>query len=399
MLNLSEADVRRLHLRAQGLYGSRRPPAGKRGALAVVERLGQVQIDTISVVERAHHHTIWTRHPGYLPDMLEALQSGDRLVFEYWTHAASVLPMRDFRFSIPRMRAIERSPRTRTWLSKNRKVADEVLSRIREEGPLGSADFEDPRARRGSWWDWKPAKRALEVLFGAGKLMVAERRKFQRLYDLTERVLPDSVDTREPDASELGRFLVRQSLKTQGVAPPGEIGWHRGHRAAVESGIEDLVASGEVLVCEVAGLEGEPHYALAEGLDGRAPRVRPRQEVHILSPFDNAVIQRVRLKRLFGFDFRLECYMPAEKRTHGYFCLPILWGDRFIGRLDAKADRKEKVLVVKALLLERGVKDHDEVIPQLGEKLRAFAGFNGCEEIVVEDVRPRKLLGRVRRET
>ena len=399
MASLSEGDVRRLHLRAQGLDGGFRPPAGKKGALAVVERLGQVQIDTISVVERAHHHTIWTRHPGYNPAMLDELQSRDREVFEYWTHAASYLPMRDFRFSIPRMRAMERSPRTRNWLAKNQKVADEVLRRIREEGPLGSADFEDPRARRGSWWDWKPAKRALEVLFGAGKLMVAERRKFQRLYDLRERVLPDTVDAREPDASELGRFLVRQSLKTQGVAPLGEIGWHRGNRAAVEEGIEDLVASGEVVVCEAAGSEGEPCFALAETLDGRAPRGPARQEVHILSPFDSAVIQRVRLKRLFGFDFRLECYMPAEKRTHGYFCLPILWGDRFIGRLDAKAVRKEKVLVVKALMFERGVKNTDEVIPRLGEKLRAFAGFNGCEDIAVEGVRPKRMLAKVRRET
>ncbi|MDP6740904.1 MAG: crosslink repair DNA glycosylase YcaQ family protein, partial [Planctomycetota bacterium] len=245
----------------------------------------------------------------------------------------------------------------------------------------------------------KPAKRALEVLFDVGTLMVAERQKFQRRYDLAERVLPDTVDTREPDARELGRFLVRQSLKTQGVAPLDEIRWGRGNRDAVERGLNDLVSSGEAVACEAEGSGGDLHYALSEVLDEGVRRGRKARDVHILSPFDNAVIQRRRLKRIFGFDFKLEAYFPADKREYGYFCLPILWGDRFIGRVDAKADRKQKVLVLKALLFERGLKDPDEVIPPLGEKLREFAKFNGCEEVVVEGVRPKKLLSRVRRET
>ena len=218
---LSLRSARRIAFRAQLLDGKGRFPSGKKGVARTIEKLGYVQIDTISVIERAHHHTLWTRRQDYDPRMLHELQAVDRRVFEYWGHAASYLPISDYRYYLPLKRDY-RNPRskwTRQMLEKHGHLMDSVLERIRVEGPLGSRDFEPPPGiKRGTWWDWKPRKTALELLFWRGDLMVRERRNFQRLYDLTERVLPPETDTRIPDEDELGRFLVRRALSAHGVA-------------------------------------------------------------------------------------------------------------------------------------------------------------------------------------
>jgi len=398
-VKISASTARRLAMRAQGLDGTWKLPAGKEGAARAVERLGYVQIDTISVVERAHHHVLWSRCRGYAPGMLLDLQAKDRRVFEYWRRAASYLPMSDYRYYVPRMRGSAGSARHRGWLNANAKLAREVLARIRKEGPLASVDFEAPPGRkRGPWWDWKPAKRALEILFDSGRLMVTERRNFQRVYDLTERVLPPGTDTSAPSADELARFELQRALAAHGVATAGEARWSRGGGKAAAEALEDLIGSGEAVRLEIDGL-GESYYALAKDL-AAAKKLRSRtRRLHILSPFDGLVMERGRLARLFdGFECKLECYFPAAKRRWGYFCLPILWGDRFIGRLDPKADRKAKALLVRKLMFEPGFKDHEEAMPALAAKLRDFAAFNGCERVVVEKTRPAKVRPWLRRE-
>ena len=171
--------ARKLAIGCQGLDAPWKLPKGKEGVAQVIERLGYVQIDTIAVVQRAHHHTLWSRRWDYTPQMLHELQAQDRRVFEWWGHAASYLPMCDYRYYLPRMRAFAERQKTRDWLGQNAQLVGDVVDRIRDEGPLGSSDFSAPEGKRGSWWDWKPAKRALETLFNTGEMMVTERRNFQ----------------------------------------------------------------------------------------------------------------------------------------------------------------------------------------------------------------------------
>jgi uncharacterized protein YcaQ len=399
-MRISLSTARRLAIRAQGLDGRWRLPKGKEGAAQAIERLGYVQIDTIAVVRRAHHHTFWSRRQDYQPGMLHELQANDRRVFEYWCPAASYLPMRDYRYYLPTMRGIASSSRTRAWLADHTNLVDEVVKRIRREGPLTSADFAAPEGRkRGSWWDWKPAKQVLERLFSMGELMIAERRNFQRVYDLTERVLPSDADTEEPSAEERARFVVERALGSRGVASMDEMRWAwMADRAAVSAALADMLESGDVTAVEIRGRDVGPHYAWTETLEGAAARTRGQKHLHILSPFDSLVIDRRRLRKLFDFDCKLECYFPEAKRRYGYFCLPILWGDRFVGRLDPKADRKQKTLLVRKAMFEPDFTDYDPLLPALAEKLRAFAAFNECDRVVVERTEPRKLRAPLTRE-
>lgn len=398
-MDLPLTSARRLALRGQGLDGSWVLPAGAEGVAAVVERLGHVQIDTISVVERAHHHVLWSRQPAYRPEMLDVAMTVERRVFEHWAHAAAYLPMAHYRYFLHKMRAAASREGTRRWVAENSEVVEEVRRRIRAEGPLGSADFAAPEGfRRGTWWSWKPAKRALEVLFASGELMVSARKGFKRLYDLSERVIPPGVDTTAPDRRERGRFAVRRALITMGVATPKEIAWGLTDVPTVEAALAEMVAMGQVIAVSLAGVKDGPHYALVEALDGLAalPDVEPR--LRILSPFDNLVIRRRWLKNVFAFDFALECYLPASKRVYGYYCLPLLWGDTFVGRLDAKADRKAGVLIARGVLLEPDTRLGDGLLPALAHALHGFAEFNGCSQVCVERVEPASAAEALRRE-
>lgn len=383
-MKISMPKARKLAILCQGLDAPWNLPKGKEGVAQVVERLGYVQIDTIAVVQRAHHHTLWSRRPDYTPQMLHELQAQDRRVFEWWGHAASYLPMCDYRYYLPRMRAFAERQKTRDWLGQNAQLVRDVVARIRGEGPLGSSDFSAPEGKRGPWWDWKPAKRALETLFNTGEVMVTERRNFQRIYDLTERVLPEGTDTTEPGKDENARFAIRRVLGGRGFASVDAMRY----TAGVSEAMEELVDSGEVVPVEIRGLGDEQHYALARNVEEASKRRQRR--VHILSPFDNLVIDRRRLRTLFGFDYRLECYLPAAKRQYGYFSLPVLWGKEFVGRLDSKADRKKRTFIVRNMVFEPGLKDYEGLLPALAEKLHAFATFNGCQRIVVEKVDPGK---------
>lgn len=394
MRKISLATARRLALAAQGLDGRWKLPPGCEGVAQTVDRLGHVQIDTISVVCRAHHHTLWARRSDYRPEMLHQLQATDRRVFEYWAPAASYLPMAAFRFYVRRLPGYL-DGFTERFLAENRTLVREVLGRIRREGPLGSADFKHPTGRkRSGWWDWKPAKHALECLFNVGELMVSERRNFQRRYDLTERVLPPDVDTTPPGEIERARFLLRRALRAQGVS--GLNHWSMRRRGKTADALDELIDAGEVTPVEVRGADGE-FFALTDAL-AAGPRRAGRRKLHILSPFDGLVRHRGQLRLLFGFEHKLEAYTPAAKRKWGYFCLPILWGEAFLGRLDAKADRKARVLRVLQLLFEPGLADADAALAPLAGRLAEFAAFNGCDNVEIEQTRPARLRAAIRRE-
>ncbi|MBN2587032.1 MAG: YcaQ family DNA glycosylase [Candidatus Fermentibacteraceae bacterium] len=399
-LELTSAQARVAALRCQQLAGP--PPLGGRETAArLVEDLGYIQIDTISVVNRAHHHTMWTRMENYEPEMLCLLQSEDRKVFEYWGHAASYLPMKDYRYYTLQMRN-HRDPMSK-WakdrLGKCGHLMDDILERIRGEGALGSKDFESaPGVRKSQWWDWKPAKTVLELLFWRGDLMITRREKFHRIYDLTERVLPPGTDTTVPGTDELGRFMVSKALNAHGAATEKSISdhIHAAGRKIVRSALGGMTADGEVLAASVDGEDG--YYVLAGSEYLFQEPIQSPKTVHILSPFDNLIIDRGRTERLFGFRYALECYTPREKREYGYFVLPVLWGDRFAARIDARADRKKRVLEVHSVHLEDGMGDVCAFLPSFASKLWDFARWNRCGSIDIGRVLPGRLLHQLKRE-
>jgi len=386
---LSLDQARRIVLWTQLLSGSPQLE-GKEGAAQIIEHLGYVQIDTIAVVERAHHHVLWSRCPSYDPSFLHDLAAIDHRIFEYWAHAMAFLPMSDYRFYIPRMERHRTSQRAwlSEWKQEHGHILSEVLDRIRVEGALTSKDFElPPGMKRGTWWDWKPAKRALEILFWQGHLMISERKSFQKVYDLTERVLPPGTDMTRPTDEEVGRFHVRRALAGLGVAQARGIqtAFHIADRSLIASTLKQMQHTKEVFPISIEGSD-DVYYALAEMLEREDPPAS--NAVHILSPFDNLTIQRDRMERLFGFEYTLECYLPAAKRKYGYFVLPLLWQDTLVGRIDAKADRKTRNLIVKKLLFEPDFEAFDEVLPAFADTLARFAHFNGCDTAEVNTIVP-----------
>lgn len=379
MIRLSKREARRLALISQGLHRVSPFGRGKGAMLRCIQQLGYVQIDTISVVSRAHHHTFWTRVPGYRESRLDSLVE-ERKILEYWFHAASYLPMRDYRYCLPYMRAVAEGQKH--WRRRDEKTMRDVLARIRAEGPLMSRDFAPPKDwKRGEWWHWTPAKEALEQLFIEGELMASGRRGFHKVYDLPERVLPPEVDTRMPSDEEFQRYLILTAIRAHGLAAEAEMTYLRkGVKAGVRERLRQMLADREIVQVEVAGVP-DSYYsteaALAVLRSGKVAR-----NVRLLSPFDNAVAQRKRVARLFDFDYQIECFVPAHKRRFGYYCLPILNGADFVGRLDPKADRRNKVLVIRNLVLEREVADLEDFTHKLGRKLERMARFNGCDEVV-----------------
>ena len=362
-------------LASQGL--ERRLAAGPSSVAQAVEQLGYVQIDTISVVARAHHHTLFNRVADYQPSQLdEALNQ--RQLFEYWAHAAAYLPMRDYRFALIRMQQ-QREKKHAAADPSQRRLMRKVLKRITVEGPLRSRDFESASTKSTGWWDWKPTKRALEALFMQGDLMVAARDGFQKRYDLRERVLPATVDTTTPSIEEYANYLIDTDLRSHAVTCPQSI-THlrpgRDLRSAVREELDARLANHELVCKRHAGTDwyGRPQTQSSGASRG----------TYILSPFDNLVIQRKRLQQLFEFDYTLECYVPEPKRVHGYFTLPILSRGRFVARMDCKVHRRLGRCEIKTLHWEpprSGQAISQRVMSDLVRTLRQFARFNDCTDI------------------
>ena len=377
--------ARRLILQQQGLlrskstFGSR-----KAGALKAIYRLGYLQIDAINIIQRAHHHSLWSRVPNYVSRYLDELANKDRKIFEYWSHAAAYLPMKDYRFYLPRMLELRKADKH--WYARDKKMEKFILDRIAEEGALGAKDFKADRPRiKGAMWDWKPAKQTLHELFMQGKIMISKRKNFQILYDLPEKVLPPGVNTTVPSKTEVIRFKINNAVKAQGLVTAPELYYLRPDlRPKVLKVLPELVEEG---LLDVIHIDNRTYYTSISQID-ELPRSIRKPTLHFLSPFDNVVIQRKRIQQLFSFSYQAEIYYPPAKRVYGYFALPILWGDRFIGRLDPKADRAKGKLLIKNLALEPWVKIDDALIEALKNKLMDFAHFNGCEEIEIQKSEP-----------
>lgn len=391
---ITSEQLRRTTLKTQGLLHTSPFGKGKNAVLQALEHLGYIQIDTLSVVERAHHHTLWTRIPDYKTEHLNALVK-ERKVFEYWFHAASYLPMKDFRFALPRMSEI-RQNRSDLYRA-DPKIMQYVTDVIRGEGPKRATDFESEYKRKGSWWNWKPAKMALERLFMQGDLMIHQRNGMEKLFDLTERVLPGNINTTAPTPMEFAEYLVKTYLRAYGFTTVKQITHLKAGNTIRKNVHEVLVAMQEDGVIRKINIDGMPDVFMAGQSEEKKFR-KPRPEIRLLSPFDNSVIHRDRVKQLFDFDFRLECYTPKAKRTYGYFCLPVLFGDTFIGRADCKAHRKEKQFELIHLHIENTDTDIALWIKPFIKSIRRFADFNNCTALKIGKVTPPALKEVLRRE-
>jgi|TARA_R110001599_G_scaffold280797_1_gene482097 uncharacterized protein len=380
--------LRRMALAAQGLLQTQPYGRGIEGARKAIQHLAYVQIDTISVVERAHHHVLYSRVPKFSPTMTnQMLLNGD--IFEYWTHAAALIPIEDFRFSLPYKHAIK-CGRTHWFKTPDKKLMRELLARIRIDGPLRSRDLETNTKQRAGWWDWKPAKKALEQLYMQGDLMVSNREGFQKTYDLTERVLPGNINTSMPSVDEFAAHMIEQQLRCHGlVALKGFTYLRRDTelRNAVKAQVAERLVMGNLE--QVQASNGEVFVVHAGALARPLPRLKKR--LMILSPFDNSVIQRDRLKALFQFEYQIECYVPEAKRKYGYFSLPLLYGDEFIGRMDCKAHRRERRLEIKFLHFDVHNNDEEMLVFAFVEAVKQFCQFQNCDVVSLTKVYPDQL--------
>lgn len=375
-ITLSAKEIRKLVLLSQGLPQFSTKGSAKGITLDVIKHLGYIQIDTISVIERAHHHVLWSRNPRYRQSQLDQLIAEGE-VFEYWSHAASFLPMCDFRYSIPRKESILKGEQNH-WFRREEKMESYVLDRIRSEGPLMAKDFEHTTGEKIGVWGSKPAKQALENLFMQGDLMISSRRNFHKVYDLTDKVLPSWVDRSTPTDREYAQFLIKSYLRANGVGQLSEILYlKRGDKNFYKNILNEMVEDNSLISILYKNRE---YYALSETLE-LLNRKYYKSKLKILSPFDNLLIQRKRMVDLFGFDYQLECYVPANKRVYGYFSLPILWDGRLVARVDCKADRKKSELIINNFHFESSFKKREIFLDAYNKSMNDFLRFNNCRKI------------------
>jgi len=387
---LTKSQARKIILHAAGLTKRTQFGKGKEAVYKVVDQLGFVQVDTIYVVERAHHHVFAARVPDYKTEWLEELQEEGR-IYEFWTRDSGFIPMHEFRFSLPIHDTF--SAKWKGLPQTEINLMNKILDRISREGPLRAKDFENDRVVKSSgWWDWRPSKLALERLHLTGRLLTTRKKDFHKLYDLTENIIPPDIDRTAPTIEEFTRQLIFRSLRSLGIAYAKEIAWNgRLVKHSVKEELKKLVDSGDVCLVEISGLKG-PLYMLPEY---KKKKITIAGDTFILSPFDMLNVFRHRLRDFFDFDYQVECFVPEAKRKYGYFSLPIIMGDTFMARMDSKADRKLKKLTIHNLHFEP-LKITKSMTTKLCNSIKAFAKFNQCNEIAIAKSNNKALLKTLR---
>jgi len=416
---VSRRAVAALFLNRQHLARPRTRRLTASSLLAFVEDVGGLQIDSINVVERGHHLTLWSRFGPYDRAAVERIAYRRRLLFEYWAHAACLVPASHYPAWSRAM--LDYSVRNRAWgawLKTNRRVLRAVEDALAEGGPMGSADFEHRRApgSSGGWWNWKPAAHALDYLWMSGRALVHSRSHFRKSFDLCERVMPGAAASEPLTQEAFRRWHLRQSLRALGAASETDLRMYltfpRLAAAERRQVLRAALEAGEVVEVEVEDDRGR-HFALAEDLPALAAagrRRRPAAGTTLLSPFDSFLWHRDRTRRLFGFDYTLEVYTPGHRRVHGYYSLPIFHDGQLVGRLDPKAHRAEKRLEVRAVHFEPwfakgdappaaswGQVDTGAALAGVGEALRSLASFVGAEDVTLGRVTPAALAPALRR--
>jgi len=377
--------ARRIALAAQG-FGAKRPShPGRAHVRGLLDRVHLYQIDSVNVLTRAHYLPAFSRLGSYDQTDLERIAWGpkrERRLFEYWAHEASLVPFNLQPLLRWRMAQADRGvagwSRMRAYATERRAEAMAVLDRIRLEGPLAASDFEQHKGRSG-WWEWSDAKRSLEWLFWAGHITTAARRgSFERVYDLTERVIPaDVLAQPTPAEADAHRALIERAATAHGIATTGDLrDYFRQSPAQARVAIQELHEEGVLIPVEVPGWR---HAWLHR--DARLPRKIDAKA--LLAPFDPLIWTRDRAERLFGFRYRIEIYVPANKRQHGYYVLPFLLGDRLVARVDLKADRHVSCLFVRSIHLEADAPDH--ALDALQAELKSMAGWLGLAALARSD--------------
>ena len=384
--HLSLQDARHLQLAAQGLLAPRRSKATPADLLATIRRMALLQIDTISVVARSPYLVLFSRLGQYEQRWLEQLLA-DGEIFEYWAHEACFVPREDYR--LLRHRMLDPVAMgwkfSANWLATHQQEIGQLIERIRQHGPVRAADFERTTGKGNGWWDWKPEKRHLEVLFTSGQLMVRERRNFQRVYDLAERVLPEWSDQRDlPSVEQAQRDMVRASCRALGLVKTGWVAdYYRLRRGKYDALLHQLADEGELLPVRVEGWQHGAfvHASLADELARAQAGTLKATHTTALSPFDPLVWDRKRASELFNFDYRIECYTPAPKRQYGYFVLPLLHRGKLVGRMDAKAHRQQGIFEIKSLYLEAGVRVTRTLAQDLAKALQKLADWHQTPQL------------------
>jgi hypothetical protein len=411
---LPRAAVAALFLERQHLD---RPRARRLTAASLVrfaEDVGGIQLDSINVLDRAHHLTLWSRFGPYDRGTLERLVYRRRLLFEYWAHAACLVPTTHFPMWRRAMLDYEvRHTGWAKWLKKHGPTLQRVEQAFRERGPLGNADFTDtrPGRRMAGWWAWKPEAHAMDYLWKKGVLGVHSRVHFQRRLDLLERLLPAALALETPPPALFRRWHVDRSLHAMGAASVTDLrmylSYPRWGVAERRATLRAMLTSGEIAEVAVEG-ERAPWLARAADLPALEAAARrrsaPSRGTTFLSPFDSFLWHRERTKALFGFDYRIEVYTPGHKRVHGYYSLPILHDGALIGRLDAKNHREARRLEVKhvhfepwfaaghaAPLDDRGRVALEPALAGVGGALASLAAFVGATSVTLGRVSPAKL--------
>jgi len=355
--SLSISEARRAAIAAQQFLGAGGVPRSARAITDVVRRLGVVQIDSVNVLVRSHYLPIFSRRGAYSTALLEraAYDDKQRSLFEYWGHEASFLPLELYPLFRWRMDDARNGLRTwgrlRRYATSHQALVTAVLEQIRERGPLGASELSDAGKSKGSWWGWSQGKEILEWLFWIGDVTTAHRRNFERMYDLSERVLPESIRTLPvPSREQAQRELMSIAACAMGVATARDLrDYYRLPAKESATRLAELVEQGTLAPVAVEGWK-------QQGYLHREAKIPRRAEVAaLLSPFDSLIWERQRTERLFDFHFRLEIYTPLHKRVHGYYVLPILLGERLVGRVDLKSERQEGMLQVKGGSLEAGI--------------------------------------------
>ncbi len=396
-MQLSLDTAQKLAVIKQGLH--QRPAcADKTRLIDVLRKIRLLQLDTVSVIARSHYVVMLSRVGLYNPDDLDALLYPDRLVFEQWAHALCRIPVEDYEYFAPLIKARQADllshGHTRKIGDNPQNVLDWVLDEIRQNGPMASRNFKDTGDGPRGWWDWKPAKAALDVLSSCGILMVNHRKNFQMYYDLAERVLPASAEPPTKTADDFQRWALLRSIGCLGVATPKHAcDYYRQKKPLVQESVQELEAQQALIPVDVAGWK-ETAYALPEDLpliqEIAAGQHQPRVTT-FLSPFDNLTWNRQRLAELFGFEYSIEMYLPQAKRKFGYYVLPILHNGRFVGRLDPKADRKTNTFLVRKIALEPEEELTDDLVAGIVGALHEFMKFHGSERVTIEQSQPKKL--------
>lgn len=384
---LDNATARRLFLSRHGLMEAPSGPAKGQGLADLVHGLGFVQVDSVNTFARAHDLILWSRRQTYKPDNLRWINDRARTTFEHWTHDASIVPM-DF-YPMWRMR-FERDrgrlhSKWKDWHGAGfHPEIDKVLRHVADNGVCCTSDLEDDRVEKTTgWWDWKPSKVALEYLWRSGELAVAKRSGFRKFYDLSERVIPpEQLNARVAD-EEIIDWACGAALDRLGFATSGELGafFDLIRPADAKAWVTDALASGRVKEVEIEGVDGRGRTSVMWPKDletqDELPSTSPR--VRILSPFDPALRDRKRAERLFGFNYRIEIFVPAPKRRYGYYVFPVMEGTRLIGRIDMA--RQDDVLEVRGFWAEAGVQMGAGRVARLQAEIERAARFGGCADV------------------